>query len=63
MVREYVSSVNGNTLLSALSIFAIDNKHGFDFERVRILDFEKNWTKRKIKESQYILKNIDECVN
>ena len=46
-----------------MSIHAIDKEHSFDFEGVRILDYEKNWTKRKIKESLYILKNIDECVN
>ena len=45
-IREHVSSVNGNKLVSTLSIHAIDNKHSFDFEAVRILDCEKNRTKR-----------------
>ena len=62
-IKEHVSSIYGNKLVSALSIHVIDNKHSFDFEGVRILDYEMNWTKRKIKESLYILKNIDECVN
>ena len=65
-IREHVSSVNGNKLVSALSIHAIDNKHGFNFEGTRILDYEMNWTKRKIKESlllKNILKNVDDCVN
>ena len=48
-IKEHVYSVNGNKVVSALSIHAIDNKHSFDFKRVRILDYEKNWTKRKIK--------------
>ena len=52
-IKEHVSSVNGNKLVSDLSIHAIDNKHSFDFEGVRILDYEKNWTKGKIKESLY----------
>ena len=63
IIKEHVSSVNGNKLVSALSIHAIDNEHSFDFEGVRILDYMNNWTKGKIKESLYILKNIDECVN
>ena len=46
-IKKHESSVNGNKLVSALSIHAIDNKHSFDFEGVRILDYEKNWTKRK----------------
>ena len=62
-IKEHVSSANGNKLVSAFSIHAIDNKHSFDFEGVRILDYEKNWTKRKIKESLNILTNIDDCVN
>ena len=62
-IKEHISSINGNKLVSALSIHAIDNEHSFDFEGVKILDYEKNWTKRKIKESLYILKDIDNCVN
>ena len=62
-IKEHVTSVNGNKLVSALSMHAIDNKHSFDFEGVRILDYEKNWAKRKIKESLYILKDIDDIVN
>ena len=39
-IREHtMSSVNGNKLVSALSIHAIDNEHSFDFEGVRIRDY------------------------
>ena len=48
----------------ALCLFMLSTtNNSFCFEKVRILDYEKNWTKRKIKESLYILKNISECVN
>ena len=57
-----MSSVNGNKLVSALSIHAIGSKYSFDFEGVKFLDYEKNWTKRKIKGVTVYIKNIDECV-
>ena len=46
-----------------MSIKAIENGLSFNFEGTRILDSEINCTKRKIKESLCILKNLDDCVN
>lgn len=59
-IREHASSIVHQRLNSALSIHAIDNSHDFDFENTKIVCFEKDMDKRKLKEAaniQMFLKN------
>lgn len=62
-VIEHDKSVINKKIISALTIHALDNDHGFDFENVEILCRENDDFKRKMKESLHILKNREEVVN
>lgn len=53
-LREHFYSVGKSLPSSALSFHALEEKHDFDFENVRVLCYEKDMQKRRFLESYFI---------
>lgn len=62
-IKEHKRTVDTRTTTTALSQHAIDNKHYFDFENIKILERESKTNKRLTLESLHIKKNINKAVN
>ena len=61
-LNQHKNDIKNNKENTALAVHANIEKHNFDFEATKILDFENNSKKRKISECIYILINITQLI-